>query len=157
MIDKARFPVRTFNILKPQLFIDKKGNHPEPINTLDGNIPHDGNMFYRQFNFQKDLVETKFGIKPSLTLKDRPNTWYRYELTIELSPQKVLYGNNLQEPDDSQFNETVTAIQELLMSCGVEVPFEVLASATGFSRLDFAHNIELKHLTVDEFIRFSKS
>jgi hypothetical protein len=81
---------------------------------------------------------------PRLTGFKRINNRLEWEATIkiEFSVPKLLYLNNLDELEDSQFEEVIKALRDRLKRMGVLVQYETLASAT-ITTVHYSKNIEL--------------
>lgn len=75
--------------------------------------------------------------KPRLTLTRR--SYSKPILKVELSVPKLLYGNNFDELDDSDFDAVVEALQSVLGKMGVMVAKEAIASAK-ISKIDYSKN-----------------
>ncbi len=89
--------------------------------------------------------ELKQGIyKPRLTLTKRFNFSGRFEptLTIELSLPKLLFGNNFDELQDSDFPQIVDLLRQKLREMGVLV-FTQLLEIAPVSAIHYAKNIAL--------------
>lgn len=89
--------------------------------------------------------EMKQGIyKPRLTLTKRFNCSRRFEptLTIELSLPKLLFGNNFDELQDSDFPQIIELLRQKLKDMGVLVFTELLVKAP-VSSIHYSKNIVL--------------
>ena len=89
--------------------------------------------------------ELKRGIyKPRLSITNRFNTTGRSEttLTIELSLSKLLYGNNFEELQDTDFDLIIDKLQKALKDMGIRVFRELLIKAP-VSAVHYSKNIIL--------------
>lgn len=86
--------------------------------------------------------ELKSGLYfPRLTGYNR-NDVLTEKIKIEFSAPKLLYLNNLDELEDSQFEEVVRALQDRLKRMGVLIPHQTLIDAD-VSTVHYSKNIEL--------------
>lgn len=81
-----------------------------------------------------------------------------YEVRVEVSVAKLLYGNNLQEIDESDLNSVCSKIQETVLNAGVRIRREAILNAP-VSRLHLGKNILLPgHIHSHEIVEaISKS
>lgn len=89
--------------------------------------------------------ELKQGIyKPRLTLTKRMNKYRGYETTlkIEFSIPKLMFGNNFDELNDSDFPLVVKKVSQKLKEMGVFVFYEVLLNSP-VSSVHYSKNIPL--------------
>jgi hypothetical protein len=94
-------------------------------------------------------TELKRGIyKPRLTLTKRYNYSGRFEptLTIELSLPKLIYGNNFDELEDSDFEKVVQSLKLKLREMGIYV-FEYVLINAPVSAIHYGKNIPLTDYT----------
>ena len=91
--------------------------------------------------------------KPKLTETTRFNATGRSELTlsVELSLPKLLYGNNFDELQDSDFEVVINALQKVLKTMGVKVFKDVLKNAP-VSAIHYSKNIILTDGTTPHYI-----
>ncbi len=76
-----------------------------------------------------------------------------YEIRIEVSLAKLLFGNNLQELAETDLNQICTKIQESLDDVGVKLKRDAILSAN-ISRMDVGKNFMLpNHIPPHEIIR----
>jgi len=98
--------------------------------------------------------ELKRGIyKPRLSITNRFNTTGRSEttLTIELSLSKLLYGNNFEELQDTDFDLIIDKLQKVLKDMGIRVFRELLIKAP-VSAIHYSKNIILNDGTTPHYI-----
>jgi len=91
--------------------------------------------------------------KPRLTLTNRFNTTGRSEETlgIELSLPKLIYGNNFDELQDTDFERVVFSLQRVLKTMGVFVFKELLINAP-VSTVHYSKNITLTDGTTPHYL-----
>jgi hypothetical protein len=91
--------------------------------------------------------------KPRLTLANRFNTTGNHELTlsVELSLPKLVYGNNFDELQDSDFDRLVDLLKSALDSMGIKVFRDLLAKAP-VSAIHYSKNIPLTDGSTTNYI-----
>ncbi len=69
--------------------------------------------------------------KPRLTVTKRMNKYHQFEITlkIEFSIPKLLFGNNFDELEDTDFSLVISKLKQRLADMGVSVLEPVLADA----------------------------
>jgi len=90
--------------------------------------------------------------RPRLTLMKRmTKNGIELPLKIEFSVAKILYGNNVEEVRESDFDRVVAALQKAMAQMGVIVSREDIASAS-VSAFHPSKNIELKSGYTSSFV-----
>lgn len=90
-------------------------------------------------------TELKSGFyKPRLTMTKRFNASGRHEqtLSIEFSAPKLLYGNNFDELEESDFSLVLEILQQKLKEMGIKVFYKILETAP-ISTIHYSKNITL--------------
>ena len=165
MIDTIKIILTRFKVVNPELFYSPSGKQLPFIDTLDGKttsyyeIYSDGNF---QIYFLKKAIKFKpYNYRPAfICIKDIPQLRTRFLLEINISLPKIIYGHNFYELVDSQFNEVVEVIRNLLLQFGIEVTHEDIRLCDRIQRIDYSRNFLLELSTCKEFIplikKFSK-
>ena len=100
------------------------------------------NMVCKQNPTQSEL---KIGIyKPRLTITKRFNEYHQFEIMmkVEFSIPKLLFGNNFDEMDGTEFNKAVGLLQQKLKQMSVLV-FEKFLINAPVSAIHYSKNIPL--------------
>lgn len=86
--------------------------------------------------------------KPRLTVTKRMNKYHQFEITlkIEFSIPKLLFGNNFDELEDTDFSLALSKLRQRLRDMGVQASEPVLAGAP-ISAIHFSKNIPLVDYT----------
>ena len=107
------------------------------------------NKFFSKWvkNPTKDLLESG-NYYPRLTGIKRMQEYF---VKIEFSVPKILYGNNLDELEDKDFNLVVDTLQKRLEDMGVYISKLDLAEAK-VSAIHFSKNIELKDGVTAQYV-----
>lgn len=86
--------------------------------------------------------------KPRLTVTKRMNKYHQFEITlkIEFSIPKLLFGNNFDELEDTDFSLVISKLKQRLADMSVNVSGPVLADAP-ISAIHFSKNIPLVDYT----------
>lgn len=106
----------------------------------------------------KDFYKEYGQYYPSLAYRERPVGGGRkgctYELVIQFSIPKLIYGNNLYECDERRFDEIVEILHERLVGMGVNFIKKSDISHLYVRRMDVGKNIQMKNrLEVQSVIR----
>lgn len=111
IIDHNRFHPSTENLLKPGFYFTKFVNNPTTADKLKENY------------------------LPRLTVEKRPTkNGIIIPLKIEFSAPKLIFGNNLEELEDKNFEDVINALSKKLTLMGVLIPPSTLTngSVSGF-------------------------
>lgn len=139
----------SFAVVKPELFT--------PVLTIHSHAPGDVpmNNIRRTFIQNPSMEDKREGFyKPRLTVERRPkDDVLEYELSIELSIPKLLYGNNIQELRETDLDQVVMLLKSRLFLMGIDTEKEVIKNAT-VATVHFGKNILLPYpLSSTEAIR----
>lgn len=126
-------PQGFYGIRNPRMFLPN-------ANVLAG----PGNYLVRCVN-NPTATDKKAGTyKPRMTLMKRP---YKYigniSLRVEFSVQKILYGNNVDEVNEKDFDRVTESLRRKMLDMGVAVSADAIRTAK-VSAMHPAKNIELK-------------
>lgn len=103
---------------------------------------------------QKDKNEKIY--KPRLTISKRlVRGGYSIALKIELSVPKLLFNNNFQELEDSDFEKVITVLQKRLYEMSVLIDEEVLKRAE-IAAIHYGKNVILTNATASLIINMLK-
>lgn len=144
---KVRYP--NFKVQNPQLFTPAliiKDNTPLPYNFMATPNAYGRNRFkkYTQNATAKDKKNSIY--KPKLTAYQRLDKENReiYDLHIEFSDPKLIFGNSVQESGEEYLGTTITLLRKQLLLMGIEVLEETLRKAIVI-KAHFAKNIPLPY------------
>jgi hypothetical protein len=154
MIDRLKLTQYRFRLDTPENFEDVHGNHPIAINTLSPRVSYDTPKFgkFEVYFFKSSRVVTTSGYTPNLTIKISPNSRNPYQLVIEWSPNKAVFGHNFYELGDHQFSEMIAATVALLDECGVSIDTHYLAQSDQISQIDYGININIHTMKANDFM-----
>lgn len=154
MIDTVSIKLKQseFKVLQPDLF------YPELLIFTKSNAPFGWkkSQVYKKYT-QNATKEDKFAdcYKPMLTAYRRYSDVidnFTYELHIEFSVPKIIFGENLSELSDEDMDEVVTTLVRKLLSMGIETSTTAIKKAT-VTRVHFGKNILLPYpMTVRDVI-----
>lgn len=156
MMDTIRFRQYRFRVLTTDDFYctTTDGKTLPRIDTLTNlkcysTIPSDMNF---QAYRLKSVIKTNYGYTPALIeIRDIPFTWKRFHIVIEIALPKVLYGQNLNEIYEHQWEEIIQAIYTMLLQFGIQISIDELRDTPHISRIDFCKNIVIRS-SVEDFI-----
>lgn len=161
MIDTIKITLTRFKVINPELFYNHLGLRLPFIDTLEGKtgcyykIPSDG--YFKIYYLKSHLRYLPFLYRPQLVcIKDIPQSRTRFLLEFNVSLPKIIYGHNLYELVDSQFDEVVEAIRNLLLQFGIEVKSDDISNCERIQRIDYSRNFLLQLSTCKEFIYLIK-
>lgn len=132
MIDTVilNFPLNKFDIWKPEMFFPNSNDFMA------------GTGYDRACN-NPTKEESKWDYYPRMTLFRRPSKMgLHISLRIEFSVPKLLFQNNLDEVEESDFEEAIQKLRAKLLEKGVFIQLEELKEAT-VSGFHASKNIEL--------------
>jgi hypothetical protein len=144
---KIRYP--DFKVLIPQLFtpaLNIRDNVPVLYNFTAISNAYGRNRF-KKYTQNMTASDKKNNIyKPKLTAYQRFDTDNKviYELHIEFSDPKLLFGNSVRECCEENLGATITILKRQLSLMGIEVSEEVLRRAIVI-KAHFAKNIPLPY------------
>jgi len=130
---------------KDMYYINKPDKFAPSARWLDADTGRSGSRAFITCKQNPTKDELLNGIyKPRLTLTNRFNHTERWEasLKIELSLPKLLYGNNFDELQDSDFESVSNKLQERLKEMGVHIFKQLLINAP-VSAVHYSKNIPL--------------
>lgn len=140
MIDTIKLLIEgsRFRCIRPELFMP---NLNELFRTRSPNKK--GRVVAYQNPSSKDIKEGHY--KPSLSVTYRGD---RSDLLIQFSVPKLLYGNNFEEVEESDFDTVIGKLASILQhEMGISISHEALISAP-VSQVDFCKNIVFQDYTV---------
>lgn len=146
MIDTVvvTFKESMFTILDPDRFTPSARGFYSPVNGYQ--LGGRSNMSCVQ---NPSSTELKSGIyKPRLTLSKRftKNRVFEMTLKVEFSIPKLIFGNNFDELEDSDFDRVIKMLRQRLQEMGVRV-FELNLINAPISGIHFGKNIPLTDYT----------
>lgn len=139
MIDTVaiRIVYPDFKVLRPEFFNPHLTIKPVSLSSFS-----DPKKFWQKY-IQNAQDENKQTIK--LTAYRRfINGEINYHLHIELSIPNMIFGNNLQEPSNSDFEKIINLLQGRLLNMGIETSKETLKKAV-VAKVHFGKNIPLPY------------
>jgi len=121
------------------------------INDTTGRLGSRAFIASKQNPTRSDLLNGIY--KPRLTLTNRFNHLRRWEATlkIELSLPKLLFGNNFDEMQDSDFGAVTNKLKQRLKEMGVRVFLPLLINAP-VSAVHYSKNIPLTDGTTPHYL-----
>lgn len=142
---KIRYP--NFKVQIPQLFTPAliiKEPVPVPYNFMTISNAYGRNRFKKYVQNMTASDKKNSIYKPKLTAYQRFDAGNKeiYELHIEFSDPKLLFGNSVQESGEEYLEATTTLLKRRLSLMGIEVSEEVLHKAIAI-KVHFAKNIPL--------------
>ncbi len=145
MIDTVKLLIdgTRFRCIRPELF---RPNLNELFRTRAPNKK--GRVVAYQNPSSKDIQEGHY--KPSLSATYRGD---RSDLLIQFSVPKLLYGNNFEEVEESDFDTVIGKLASILQyEMGISIAHEALMSAP-VSQVDFCKNVVFQdYTTVSGFL-----
>jgi len=134
---KLKYP--DFKVLKPDSFYPAFRIQNRILNISDY-----GSRLYAKFEQNPSAQDKKIGIyKPRLTGYERIRDGkFVYELHIELSIPKLLFGNSLQELENDDFDTAISVLKARLQNMSVETSESILKQAV-VVKAHFSKNIPL--------------
>lgn len=151
MIDTLAIRIRypNFKVIIPQLFTPAliiKESAPAPYNFMATPIAYGRNRFkkYTQNMTAGDKKNSVY--KPKLTAYQRFDDANKetYDLHIEFSAPKVIFGNSVREVGEEHLGALIGILKRQLGLMGIEVSVETLLKAV-VVKVHFSKNIPLPH------------
>lgn len=144
MLDTVSLKIKQteFKVLKPEMF------YPELLIFTKANAPYNwkASQVYKKY-IQNATKEDRFAdcYKPLLTAYRRMGLVdFEYELHIEFSVPKLLFGENLSELSDTDFPQVVTVLKEKLLTMGVLTTESAIRKSV-VNKAHFGKNIALPY------------
>ena len=144
MIDTVSLKIKhtEFRVLEPEMF------YPELVVFTKKTAPFNWkpSQVFKKY-IQNATKEDKFAdcYKPLLTAYRRMGLDdFEYELHIEFSVPKLLYGENLSELSDSDFPQVIKILKEKLLTMGIDTTESVLRKSV-VTKAHFGKNISLPY------------
>jgi len=143
---KIKYPA--FKVIIPQLFTPAliiKEYTPVPYNPQTPNA-YSQNRYKKYTQSMSASDKKNNNYKPKLTAYQRFDTdnKQKYELHIEFSAPKLVFGNSVQETGEEYFEATNSQLKRKLSFMGIEVSEEALRKAITI-KAHIAKNIPLPH------------
>ncbi|MBI2596364.1 hypothetical protein HYW46_06545 [Candidatus Daviesbacteria bacterium] len=105
----------------------------------------------RLFTKYTQNINQKYGYYPRLTVTPRWKGYLEIPLKIEFSVPKLLYGNNLDEVSEDDFERVIEVLQSKLKEMGIRVFPEQLRNAL-VSAVHYSKNIPLSHFVTASWV-----
>lgn len=144
MIDTVSLKIKhtEFRVLEPEMF------YPELVIFTKATAPFKwkASQVFKKY-IQNATKEDKFAdcYKPLLTAYRRMGLDdFEYDLHIEFSVPKLLFGENLSELSDSDFPQVIRILKEKLLTMGIDTTENVLKKSV-VTKAHFGKNIALPY------------
>lgn len=105
----------------------------------------------RLFTKYTQNINQKYGYYPRLTVTPRWKGYLEVPLKIEFSVPKLLYGNNLDEVSEDDFERVVEVLQSKLKEMGIRV-FPEQIRKTLVSAVHYSKNVPLSHFVTASWV-----
>ncbi len=143
---KIKYPA--FKVIIPQLFAPSliiKEYVPVPYNPQTPNA-YSQNRYKKYTQSMSASDKKNSNYKPKLTAYQRfdNDNKQKYELHIEFSAPKLVFGNSVQETGEEYFEATISQLKRKLSFMGIDVSEEALRKAIVI-KAHIAKNIPLPH------------
>lgn len=143
------------NMLDTVILTIPRGSYrlrPEAFTPNANILKMSGNYLLKCVNNPTASDKKEGTYKPRLTLVKRPTrNGIEIPLKIEFSVAKMLYGNNVDEVEEKDFEKVISALHEAMLEMSVYVSHEELRNAK-VSTFHPSKNIELKKGYTSSFV-----